>query len=142
MPHRIEQTESAIRRGVAKVLAEGLADPRYKGLVTVTRVKIDESNGHATVGVSVMPQDAGKTTLAAIEHAASFIRREVGNQIRTRRMPTLGFHLDDSLKREAEVLGAIHQAMAEAESPPQDETRTDGTAPIEPDRTAQGDEPQ
>lgn len=134
MPHRTEQTESAILRAVSKVLAEGLADPRYKGLATVTRVKLDTDRRCAAVGISIMPAEAEAATIAAIRHAAAHIRREVGQTIRTRRVPQLDFQLDQSLKRQAEVLGAIQQAMAD--TPPEA-----GEAPSPTTDPAKGDPP-
>lgn len=113
MNHRTEQVEAALRRAIGGVLQAGLSDPRYRGIVSVTEVKMSHDGREARVSVSVMPAERGRTTLSALQHAASHVRREVGEAIRIRRMPELRFELDESLKKQADVLGAIREAMDE-----------------------------
>jgi len=111
MAHRTEQIESALMRAVGNVLAEGLADPRYRGLVTVTGVTLSHDKREASVGISVLPAEHESSTLAALEHATPHIRSRVMQRVRYRQMPRLIFQLDPTIKRQARVLGAINQAM-------------------------------
>ncbi len=134
--HRTPQIESALMRAVSTVLTEGLADPRVRGLVTVTGVELTEDHAVAVVKVSVMPAEHERATLAALQHAAPQVRHRVGRRVRYRQLPRLQFKLDPSIKRQARVLDAINQAMAE--SPPtaaaDDDTPPDAPSPNPRDR--------
>lgn len=124
MSHRIEQLESTLRRVIGQILAEGLSDPRLRGLVSVTSVKVTEDRHTAVVNVSVMPAEHEQGSVRALRHAARHIRHEVGRRVEARVLPHLDFKLDRSLKKQAEVMQAIHDAMS-ATTPP-DASADDG----------------
>jgi ribosome-binding factor A len=108
--HRISRLESAIERAVREVLARGLGDPRVRGLVTVTGVRVLPDLSEARVRVSILPAEGAEVAMHGIVSSAGHIRREVGRLIDTRVLPPLRFELDDSLKREAAVLRDIDRA--------------------------------
>lgn len=128
--HRIEQVESTLRRAVQQVLAKGLSDPRYRGLVSVTGMSVTRDLREATVLVSVYPEQHQELTMHAISHAARHIRREVGELVALDRVPELRFKLDTSLKAQAEVLDALAKVRAEADKQegPEGPDEQDGTA--------------
>ena len=103
MSHRNEQITSTIQRAVQTVIGRGLNDPRVRGLVSVTKVVVDDDRSKATVFVSVMPSERGALTMHGLRAAAKRIRRDVGNVIRLRHTPRLSFRLDDSIKRQSEL---------------------------------------
>lgn len=103
MTHRTEQVNSTLQRAVQTVLARGLSDPRIRGLVSVTRVRVDDDLSHATVYVSVMPEEHAELTMHGLRAAAARIRSDVGRAVRIRRMPGLSFRLDDSIKQQARL---------------------------------------
>ena len=103
MSHRAEQVKSTIHRAVQTVLARGLNDPRVRGLVSVTKVLVDDDLSQATVFVSVMPAERGELTMHGLRAAAKRIRSEVSKVIRIRRTPRLTFRLDDSIKRHSSL---------------------------------------
>lgn len=114
MSARRQRLASSIERGVQRVLARGLNDPRVRGLVTITKVTITPDGKRADVGVSVLPEKHEDLTMHGLRSASGRIRREVGELIRTRAMPELAFVLDRSLKKQAEVLRAIDHARQTA----------------------------
>lgn len=126
MTHRREQLESALRRAVGGVLAEGLADPRVRGLITVTDVSVTEDRRRATVGISVLPDEQAELTLHGLRAAAGHIQTEVGKRLRARSLPELVFRLDDSIKKQAALLSEIRHAV-ETDRP--DETMTEPDQP-------------
>lgn len=115
MSRRNEQFSAELTRAVQEVLVRGLQDPRISGLITVTGVKVTEDLRDATVAISVLPQERQELTLHGLQGAAAHIRREVGERMNARRVPTLNFRLDNSLKKEAGVIRALAQAAAERE---------------------------
>jgi ribosome-binding factor A len=111
---------STIQQAVQQVLAKGLADPRVDGLITVTKVTVSDDLKAATVWVSVLPQERQKLVVHGLSHAAAHIRRQVGDLVSLKQMPTVSFRLDESLKREAEVYRALDKARTATPSPAAD----------------------
>ena len=103
MSHRNKQIASTIQRAVQAVISRGLNDPRVRGLVSVTKVLVDDDLSKATIYISVLPSERGALTMHGLRAAAKRIRRDVGNVIRLRHTPRLSFRLDDSIKRQSEL---------------------------------------
>lgn len=113
MSRHLEQLTASIRRGVQDVLARGVQDPRVSGLITVTGVRIAQDLTRAVVSVSVYPEERQHLTLKGLQAAAAYVRKEVGEHLRTRQMPPIVFELDASLKKQAEVLKALSRVEQE-----------------------------
>lgn len=113
MTQRSDQLASAIDRAVREVLVRGFHDPRISGLITVTNVKVTQDGREAFVGISVYPAEKSQLTVHGLQNASAYIRREVGDMIRVRVMPRLTFQLDESLKKQAEVIAALEKVKAE-----------------------------
>lgn len=116
MTRRIEQIEATLRRELGMALERGLADPRIKGLVSVTQVHLTEDQHTAVVSVSVLPQEHGRQTVRALGHAAAHLRALVGKRIEMRQIPRLEFKLDESLKKQSQVLAALNEVMKEKQA--------------------------
>jgi len=111
MAHRQEQFESALKRAIGKLLVEGLADPRLTGMISVTQVDAAPDRRSALVKVSVLPESEAVLTLRGLRHAAGHLQSMLGKHLALRRVPRLRFELDESLKAQARVLGAIREAV-------------------------------
>lgn len=130
MSHRVEQVASALRRSVAEVLQRDIDDPRLEGaLVSVTEVSVSADLRNATVKVSVLPEKAERRAVAALQHAARHIHALVKKKMALRIVPHLEFRLDETLKKQAEVFKAIHEAVE----------RSGGQAPQDGEATANDD---
>ena len=68
-------------------------------------------------------------TLHGLRAAAGFIRRQLGDALPMRKLPTLEFQLDHSIKREAEVLAALERERQEREEREQDDEGPAGGEP-------------
>jgi ribosome-binding factor A len=117
MTHRPDQVASLIQRAVQMALSRGLNDPRIRGLVSVTRVRVDDALSHAAIYISVLPTKHAALSLKGLEHAASRIRKQIGKAVKLRRMPRLSFHLDETLKKQAEFDAALAEARGDSEGP-------------------------
>ena len=104
------QVASVIQRAMQRILARGLSDPRVRGLISVTDVKVSDDGAHATILVSVLPEHHAELTLHGLRHAAGHIRTLLGREVQVRRLPRLAFRLDKSIKKQAEVLTALATA--------------------------------
>ncbi|MBI1369772.1 MAG: 30S ribosome-binding factor RbfA [Planctomycetes bacterium] len=110
MSHRREQLESTLRKALGQVLAEGLSDPRVRGMISVLSVKVSDDGHTALVNVSVLPEEHQALTVKALQHASRHLHATVSKRVAVRTMPHLQFVLDTSLKKQAAVMEAIHKA--------------------------------
>ena len=108
------QMASEIEKAMQQILARGLADPRIKGLITVTKVELTEDRREAKIAVSVLPEDAQDLTMHGLKAATGHLRKQAMERVRSRFFPRIEFVLDESIKRQTEVLSLIHRASEEA----------------------------
>jgi ribosome-binding factor A len=94
---RHQRVALQIQQEVSLILSRGLKDRRI-GFVTVTGVDLSPDLRHAKVFVSAMGKDQEKKdTLEALNHAAGWIRHELGQRIRMKFLPEIVFRTDTSL---------------------------------------------
>jgi ribosome-binding factor A len=126
MSQRTDRLDQLLREEIGAMLEREVADPRI-GFATVTEVETTPDLRHARVWVSVIGGASERDqTIAGLEHAMIFIRRELGTRLRLKRIPDLHVRLDDSIERGTRVLrlidslesGAEPAATAEGESLP------------------------
>jgi ribosome-binding factor A len=115
MTQRTEQVASTLKRAVQEVLSRGLADPRIQGLITVTRIDVSADLANATVYCTVTPQKHEELTLHGLQSASRWVRRQVADKVRFRRMPQFRFRVDEKLLKQQEVLASIAEANQEDE---------------------------
>jgi ribosome-binding factor A len=127
---RNDRLAEEVREEVARIVGTGLKDPRI-GFVTVIRVELtaDLRNARVYVGILGGPADRDKT-LAGLQQAAGFIRRELGRRIHVRHTPELQFRYDEGLDATARVARLLEEAMPAApeaapQAPPQAEDEPD-----------------
>jgi ribosome-binding factor A len=135
--HRPKQVASGLQRAIQQVLSRGLQDPRVRGLITITEVRVSSDLRDATVMVSVTPEEHETLTLHGIRSAAKHIRREAAELVRMRTLPTLHFKIDRAGKEQAKIIAAINRAVSDL--PPAREES--GTSPTEPPDAAGAGEP-
>lgn len=107
------QLESAIQRAVQTTLVKGLNDPRYRGLVTVTAVRLTDDHREAIVSISVFPEEHEALTMHALHDAARHVLHDIADEVPLPRTPEIRFKLDKSIKQQGAVLAAINQAAEE-----------------------------
>ncbi len=111
---RQEKVDSQIRKIVAVALQNEIADPRVDGLISVTKVEVSPDLREAKVHLSVLGGKRTPTTvLAGVMSAGRRIQGEVADKLPLRYVPRLTFVLDESLKKQAEILKKIDEAMGD-----------------------------
>lgn len=96
---RTARVARQIQQELSQIIEEQLKDPRV-GMVTLTAVQMTPDLGLARVYFSRLGEpEERQEAKAALEHAAGFLRRELGRRLRLRYLPELRFHIDDSLDR-------------------------------------------
>lgn len=135
MTRRTEQLASSIRRVVQTLLSRGLNDPRVRGLVSVTSVRLSDDMADATVYVSILPEDCAALTMHGLRQAAGHLQFQLGRALSMRRVPRLSFKLDESLKKQAAIDAAIAQAAgpeASLQPPPDSLDESESESGIRP----------
>jgi ribosome-binding factor A len=95
MDHRIERISEAIREELTEMIGYEMADPRL-GSAIVTEVHISPDKRHAIVRVHVAEGSDPKETLKALDHARSYLRRQLADRLDVYRIPELHFDADSS----------------------------------------------
>jgi ribosome-binding factor A len=89
-PHRLERTTEAIREALSEMIALEMEDPRLDGL-EVVEVKVSPDKRHAYVALKSIEGTVTPDTVAALEGARSFLKRELGERLELFRTPELHF---------------------------------------------------
>lgn len=89
-----------IRHMLAWILERGeIHDPGLAGVVvTITEVRISPDLRNATAYIMPLGGENIPVVLEAINRAAPFLRRLLGNKIKLRRLPNLHFEADSTFK--------------------------------------------
>jgi ribosome-binding factor A len=91
--HRTERISEALREELSELVAYELTDPRV-ALATVTDVQVSPDKKHAFVRVGIPADGDKQQTLAALEHAGGFLRKELALRLGLFRVPELHFESD------------------------------------------------
>jgi ribosome-binding factor A len=118
---RPDRVAEAIREEVAMYLAEGVKDPRVRGMVTITGVDVTRDLRHAKVFVSVLGEEAERAdTMAGLAGMAAHLRGHIGRALRLRAAPELTFKYDQSVTHAARIETLLGQLRQEREAAPAD----------------------
>ncbi|HEY3381680.1 MAG TPA: 30S ribosome-binding factor RbfA [Vicinamibacterales bacterium] len=125
--HRPDRIADQIRAEVSTILAREVHDPGI-GFITITRVQVTPDLQLARVFYTSLGSEADRrTTVKALQRAGSFLRRQIGQRLRLRRVPVLEFVFDKSIETQDRVerlLQEIHEADAAHDQPNHDPDRT------------------
>lgn len=111
---RSQRLGEQLKRELALLIQRELRDPRV-GMITVNFVELSRDLAYADINVTVLfPEDAeDKITesLNILNEASAFLRMELGQGLKLRKVPHLRFHFDDSLRRGARINKLIQEAL-------------------------------
>jgi ribosome-binding factor A len=119
MTYRVERLNSFLRQEISDLIQRYVKDPRLGTFVSVTAVEISRDMRYAKVFISRYGSDLEKAdTLKALESASGYIRHELGERMKTRRIPELSFRLDNTMEKAAKVLKIINDISSEEKPEP------------------------
>ena len=111
---RPERLAEQIKEEISLIIAGEVEDPRV-GFVTVTDAKLSADLRNAKIYVSVLgTEDEVKGSLAALKHAAGFIRHQLGSVLRMKRTPELHFVYDDIELTAARIEEILNEEVVKA----------------------------
>ncbi len=109
---RLSRIDHEMQRVLGTLVSQELKDPRM-GFTTVTRVEATQDLRFAKVYVAIIgDRHVARQTMDALEHAAGFLRGELGHQVKLRYTPELTFVEDRSTERAI----ALSKTLREAET--------------------------
>jgi len=109
---RAARIADQIQRDLSGLIRQEVKDPRV-GLVTITAVEVNRDLSHARVYVSSLA-DAASTeqSVEGLQHAAGFLRTQLGRTLKIRSVPQLQFLYDASVERGVRLSHLIDEAVA------------------------------
>jgi ribosome-binding factor A len=118
---RPDRVGDQIRVELGDLLAREVHDPGI-GFVTITRVHVTADLQLARIFYTAFGDEkARRASGRALTRAAPFLRHQIGQRLRLRRVPVLEFEFDESIERQERVerlLDEIHHAEKPAGGPP------------------------
>ncbi len=96
--NRARRLGELLKEEISEILLKEVKDPRI-GFVSLTDVEVSGDLRHAKVYVSVFGKEEEKEeTMAGLEQATNYIRKLVGERIKTYHTPEIIFRYDDSIE--------------------------------------------
>ncbi|MGB5440818.1 MAG: 30S ribosome-binding factor RbfA [Gammaproteobacteria bacterium] len=109
---RTRRVGEQIQRELAALIHDELKDPRL-GMVSISSVQVSRDLSHAKVHVSVLGNaEQTRNSLEVLNHAAGFLRHNLGKLMHIRVIPALRFYHDRSLEEGARLGALINAAIA------------------------------
>ncbi len=105
MSRRLQRLNVLFQQELADLIRSELRDPRLAGMLSITRVDISPDLENAEVYVSILGEAEDKdSSMHVLAAAAPFLRRQLLERVRIRRIPALHFRLDESMAEAAHIL--------------------------------------
>ena len=114
MTRRMSRVNELLREELGRLILRDVRDPRVVApLTSITGVDAAPDLHTAQVFVSVFGSPAEReATVEALQAAAGFVRRALGDRVRLKRVPALTFRLDTSIEEGEEMQHLIDRAAA------------------------------
>ena len=96
---RASRIGDQVRAELAELLVRDVHDPGI-GFLTITRVAVTPDLQQARVYYTTLGDDkARRESRRALDRATPFLRRQVGQRLRLKRVPELEFFFDESIEK-------------------------------------------
>src|SRR5215475_13372217 len=106
--YRPTRVGELLQAEIAQLLLRQLKDPRLN-MVTISRVEVSPDLRHACVYISRIGSEIEqRAALQGFEHAAGFIRGQIGKHLKLRYTPELTFRLDTTIAYGVRISRILH----------------------------------
>ena len=123
---RSDKVAQEVKKIVGGVIQKELGDPRM-GFTTVTRVEVTNDLRFSHIYYSVLGDEQQWTnTGEALEHAAAFIRRSLGDALGLRYVPEIVFKPDRSAQYSIHIEEELERIRLEQEGRAKERTKRHG----------------
>jgi len=122
---RSERVAGTLRRELAQLIQKEVKDPDV-GFVSLSDVEVSRDISHAKIFVTVFEADKAAASIKALNKAAGYLRKRLGQEMRIRSVPELHFEHDASVETGLQMDSLIEAAVASDRHEPGDvESDTD-----------------
>ncbi len=112
MSRRTRQVGDLLREELDDIIRHDVKDPRV-AFFTITRVDVTPDIRQANAYISVLGTDEERAgTMAALDSASGYIRRQLKPRLRMRQIPEVTFVDDRSMEYAETIASAIAQARS------------------------------
>ncbi len=116
MSQRTDRLDHQIQHELMELMQREMKDPRI-GFATVTSVETASDLKHARVWISVLGTDEeADRSVEALQSAAPWLRRRLGERLRLRHVPELTLRRDRSIEAGDRVLRILNDLAEEQRS--------------------------
>lgn len=114
---RSERLATEIQRALSEILRNDINDPRVGELCSILRVELSADLSYCKAFLTVYgSEEEQNNAFLAVQRATPFIKRQLGNKVRMRKLPELKFILDDSIAYSVRIGQLINQLNDEKKS--------------------------
>ena len=139
---RTERLNEQLKREITRLALREVRDPRVTH-PTITEVQVSQDLWTARVYVRPGPEGGDAAdVVAGLAHAAPFLRKRLGEELRLRRVPELRFQADAAMERAQRIEELLSEVLPDDEDAPEAGTdlhEDDGVEP-EADGLEEGEE--
>jgi ribosome-binding factor A len=115
---RASRVGDQIRAELASLLTREVHDPGI-GFLTITRVKVTPDLQQARVSYTTIGDDkARRESARALGRATPFLRRQIGQRLRLKRVPELTFFYDESIEQGDRIQQILQELQTERAAQP------------------------
>jgi ribosome-binding factor A len=120
-----------LRHALSHILARGeLRDPHLAEVsLTVTEVRVSPDLKNATAFVVPLGGGELQTVIDALNHAAGFLRSQLGREVQLRHTPGLSFQADHSFDEAARINALLHHPRVAQDVDAEEPENDDGDLP-------------
>ena len=106
---RIDRISEEVHKAIDRIIRDEVNDPRVGGTWSIVRCEVTRDLRYAKVRVSILEEERRKDMMAALTHAAGFIRRELGHRMDLRYTPELIFERDQNIAYGAHIAQVLRE---------------------------------
>ena len=122
--YRPTRVGELLQAEIAQLLLRQLKDPRLS-MVTISRVEVSSDLRHACIYISrIGSETEQRAALQGFEHAAGFIRGQLGKHLKLRYTPELTFKLDITIAYGVRISRILHDLI---QDPPREPVESDAS---------------
>ena len=119
--YRSERLAGEVKRITGQMLLTGIKDPRItNAMVCVTDAEVTSDGSYATIYVTATAAVDHDEVLAVLRSARGVLRKEIGRQVKIRRIPELVFRIDSSMEYGRHIDSILEELDIKPENPEED----------------------
>jgi ribosome-binding factor A len=109
--NRTDRVAELMLQELAQLIQCDIKDPRMPAFVTVAAVTVTKDFAHAKVYITTLKPEDHQLVIDILQHAASFLRTQLGRRIKLRAIPQLHFIYDTSVEYGNQLANLINQVV-------------------------------